>query len=509
MCGMRILYIDIDALRPDHLGCYGYHRQTSPAVDEIARAGVRFNNVYVSDAPCLPSRTALFSGRYGVHTGVVDHEGVAADYRHEGAARPFRSTMSDTCWMQGLRNLGYHTVSLSPFAERHSAWWYCAGFSEIHNTGKRGAEIADEVEPAVLGWLDRNAGRDNWFMHLNIWDPHNPYRTPADFGNPFEGEPIPEWYSEEVRRQHWEGCGPESAQDAAEFQELCRAGWENHHWRHFPRQPLGMDSMDQVRRMFDGYDIGVRYADLLVEKVVASLKSKGLYDDTAIIISSDHGEDLGELNVYACHHTADEAVCHIPLIVKWPGVTEKLAGRALDALHCHVDLAATVLKLAGGTVPGQWDGQSFDGALLRGADEGRPYVVSSQMTGACQRTIRFDQYLAIRTYHDGYHCYPEWMLFDVVRDRHMQRDLASERPADLARAAELLELWRTEALPAATGSHDPLHTVLEAGGGIARQRLSCPLLKTSTGNRSRRLGGATRAEASHGGGLGRQDTYRL
>jgi len=66
---MRILYIDIDTLRPDHLSCYGYLRQTSPNIDAAAAAGVRFTNFYATDTPCLPSRTALFTGRFGICTG--------------------------------------------------------------------------------------------------------------------------------------------------------------------------------------------------------------------------------------------------------------------------------------------------------------------------------------------------------------------------------------------------------------------------------------------------------
>jgi len=462
---MRILYIDIDALRPDHLGCYGYHRNTSPVVDSIAREGARFKNVYTSDAPCLPSRSALFSGRFGIHTGVVDHEGVAADFFIEGPGRPFRSTLGDTSWMQSLRNQGFRTVSISPFAERHSAWWYYAGFSEVHNTGKRGAEVADDVEPVVTDWLERNGGRDNWFMHLNVWDPHNPYRTPVEFTNPFENDPLPEWLTGDVRLEHWNGVGPESAQDAAEFQELMRVGMEKHPWRKFPRQPIGMDSMQQVRRMFDGYDTGVRYADHLVGKVVSLLKRKGIYDDTAIIISSDHGEDLGELNVYACHHTADEAVCHIPLIIRWPGVTDAVAGKGFDAFHSHVDFAATVLELAGGKTPANWDGIGFADSLRQGADQGREYLVTSQMTGTCQRAVRFDDYLCIRTYHDGYHGYPEWMAFDVTKDRHMRHDLATDRPDLVDKAGKMLDEWHADAMRRATHPVDPMETVLRAGGG--------------------------------------------
>ncbi len=59
---MRILYFDIDTLRADHLGCYGYHRNTSPTIDTVAKDAVRFDNCYVSDAPCLPSRSATWSG---------------------------------------------------------------------------------------------------------------------------------------------------------------------------------------------------------------------------------------------------------------------------------------------------------------------------------------------------------------------------------------------------------------------------------------------------------------
>ena len=66
---MNVLFIDIDTLRPDHMGCYGYGRNTTPNIEAIAREGVRFDNYYCSDAPCLPSRAALVSGTFGIKTG--------------------------------------------------------------------------------------------------------------------------------------------------------------------------------------------------------------------------------------------------------------------------------------------------------------------------------------------------------------------------------------------------------------------------------------------------------
>ena len=153
---MRVLYIDIDSLRPDHLGCYGYHRQTSPNIDTIAGQAVRFENVYVSDAPCLPSRTALWSGRFGYETGVVGHGGTAADPFIEGPSRAFRDTFDATGWMRALRNLGMKTVTVSSFGERHAAWHWYAGFNEIYNPGFGGLDLADDVTPLAIDWLRRN-----------------------------------------------------------------------------------------------------------------------------------------------------------------------------------------------------------------------------------------------------------------------------------------------------------------------------------------------------------------
>src|SRR5687767_4730820 len=97
---MRILYIDIDSLRADHIGCYGYHRETTPNIDAMGREGVRFDRCYASDVPCLPSRTALITGRFGIHNGVVTHGGTAADPFIEGPARGFQTAAAATSWMR-------------------------------------------------------------------------------------------------------------------------------------------------------------------------------------------------------------------------------------------------------------------------------------------------------------------------------------------------------------------------------------------------------------------------
>ena len=358
---MRILYIDLDSTRPDHLGCYGYHRDTSPNIDGVAADGVRFENFYATDVPCLPSRSALFTGRFGIHTGVVGHGGTAADPFVEGYGRAFRSALGQTSWMARLRRAGYHTVTVSPFGERHSAWHWYAGFSEVYNPGKGGNERAGEVSPIALDWLRRRGREDNWFLHVNFWDPHTPYRTPEAYGEPFADDPTPAWLTEEVRQEHWARPGAHSAQEMTHF--VPRPEVEER----YPRQPIDASSMDQVRRMFDGYDTGVRYADEHLGRLLNELADIGVLEDTAIVISADHGECLGELNVYGDHHTADDIITRVPLIVRWPGVTSRGVN---DGLHYNVDLAATVAELVEGEAADIWDGASFADDLHSGVSGG-------------------------------------------------------------------------------------------------------------------------------------------
>ena len=449
---MRILYLDCDTLRADHLGCYGYGRDTSPHIDAAAAEGVRFDNCYVSDAPCLPSRSSLFTGRFGIHTGVVNHGGEAADPFIAGyPTRNFRMGENRLPWMAQMRKAGCHTVSVSPYAERHSAWWFYEGFNEMFNTGRTGNERADEINPVALDWIKRNAKKDNWFLQVNYWDPHRAYRTPADYGNPFEGEPVPAWYTEEIRKRHFESYGPRSAQDATGLP--AKAGT--------PREPDNIASMDDFRRWIDGYDTGIRYMDDHIGRLFEELKRQGVFDDLVIIVSADHGENQGELNVYGDHHTADHITSRVPLIVRWPGITKP---RVDAGLHYQADLSATVTELAGGECSADWDGRSFAEAFRAGRSRSHPYLVVGQCCWSCQRSVRFDNYLMIRTYHDGLHAWPEVMLFDVDGDPHETHDLADDHPEAVGRAMRLLDDWHTRMMARSETGIDPLDTVLREGG---------------------------------------------
>ncbi|MFA6294334.1 MAG: sulfatase, partial [Victivallales bacterium] len=449
---MRILYLDLDTLRPDHLGCYGYGRNTSPNIDSIAKGGLRFDNYYCSDAPCLPSRTAMMSGRFGIHTGVVNHGGECADFRHEGRGRNFRDILDSESMPGMLRRAGFKTVSISPFAERHSAYHFLAGFSEVHNTGKGGMESAEEVSPAAIEWIMRNAEQDNWFLQVNYWDPHTPYRAPVEFGNPFKDDPLPEWLTGDVLKEHMKMVGPHCAREISMYDNKVNPK--------YPRHPGEIRNMKELRRMIDGYDCGIRYMDEHIGKLFNALKQKNVFDDLVIIISSDHGENLGELGIYGEHGTADSITCRIPMIIRWPGMK-----KGVDrGLHYNLDLAPTLAELLGSEKCKSWDGQSYAQAVKSGKDSGREYLVISQCAHVCQRGVRFGDWLYIRTYHDGYHLFPKDMLFNLKKDPHEQFDLADRNPDKVNEGIACLADWHDSMMSTMQYDTDPLWTVMREGG---------------------------------------------
>ncbi len=455
---MRLLYIDIDTLRSDHLGCYGYRRNTSPNIDALAKRSMQFNNVYASDTPCLPSRSALLTGQFGIHNGVVNHGGTDADPVIGGADRKFWSTLQLTSFPTRLKRVGLKTASISSFGQRHSAFHWYAGFDEVQRVpGAFGLETADEVYDLADHWLDKNGIDDNWFLHVHLWDPHTPYRAAESYGDPFADEPLPAWLTEEVRANHWMLAGPHSAQECNGFQP------RENLLTIFPRQPQQIPDMKAVRQMFDGYDLGVLVADECVGKLLNKLADLGVLEDTAIMISSDHGETLGELNVYGDHQTADEHVTHVPMLLHWPGA-DALNGNRFDAFHYQIDVSATILEMLGVRIPDQWDGVSFAESLNKGEDKGRDYLVVSQGAWTCQRGVRFDDYMLIQTMHDGYHLYDDVMLFDLSNDPHETTNLASEQNEALEAGLSKYDSWYTEMMVNAARGRDPLINVVAEGG---------------------------------------------
>jgi arylsulfatase A-like enzyme len=220
-----------------------------------------------------------------------------------------------------------------------------------------------------------------------------------------------------------------------------------------------------VKQWIDGYDTGIRYADEHAGRLLAALGDIGVLDDTVVMVSSDHGENQGELNVWGDHQTADAITCRVPLIVYWPQYRDR--PRVDRSLLYHYDWAATTIELLGGEVPSNWDGRSFAPAFREGREEnGREYLVVSQNAWSCQRSVRFDDYICLRTYHDGYKQLEPVMLFDLANDPHEQRNLSAEKPLVVDRALRMLEAWYHDMALTSRYDVDPMMNVLREGGSF-------------------------------------------
>lgn len=427
---MRILYLDLDCCRPDHLGVYGYHRRTSPNIDAIARRGVVFDCCYCSNSPCVPSRASVFSGRFGINNGVVSN--------HDRGERMFpqmdtrvhfgnRPMLAHHLWQNGIR-----TVSFSSFLDRHGATWFAPGWQELHTfTRKKGNETAEEVNAAFLPWLRANGAQDNWFVHLHYWDLHCLYRMPDESCfHLFENDPPPDWPDAEALERNLSIYGPRTARDP-----YLASG------RHMPKR---IATPEDMKKVYDGYDGAIAYLDRHIGQVFDVMGEMGILEDTAIIISSDHGDSFGEHGQYMDHGIANEAVHHIPAIVYWPGVTQP--GRN-DGFIYGLDLGPTLCEMLDFQAPEGWDGRSFAAALRNERFDGWPYLIFDHGIYTLTRSVRTRDHLLMQVLHRGLYPYNEpLMLYDIRTEPHQQWNIARENPATVNALLGLIAEWRSEQL---------------------------------------------------------------
>lgn len=445
---MRIIYVDVDTLRADHTTPYGYHRDTTPNLQALARRSVVFERYYCSDSPCLPSRTALTSGQFGITNGVIGHFGEAARFRLDSGhgPHPARPLLG-----QRLQQGGYYTAAVSMFAERHRAYHFLGNFREsIRASNELNDEDARDVNAAAIDWIRRHAAEDNWYLHVTYWDPHTPYLAPPEYTERAAAlGPAPAWPDQATIEAHASVYGPRSALDLNYF-----VG---------PRDgtPDAIRSRADFETLINGFDGAILYWDEHFGELLRTLDELGIREETAIIVSADHGEAFGENGQYAEHGLANEPIQRVPLIVSWPGLTE--APHRDSSLLYNIDLAPTLCDLLG-IPPGEaWQGTSFADAIRGSTIESREYLVLGQGAHSYQRAVRTRDHLYIRTFHPGAFR-AEWeQCFDVTNDPHLTHDLLPTAPELGARMRSRLAEWTWTHTGGPGALPDPMMTTLNVG----------------------------------------------
>lgn len=375
-----LIYI-IDALRADHLSCYGYPRPTSPRLDALAAGpgAARFTRAYSPATWTKPVAASILSGCYPPAHGVRSRNDLFI------RAVPRLAEL--------LQSAGYRTAAVSTIGNVSSVLGFGIGFDrfvdlykdpalvsqrEVSNTGawKLYFEedttvvlpLAEDVNAAALPWLEAQGAPASdlpsrpWFLFLWALDPHDPYYPPPGF-------------------DHWRDPGYTGRIDGS-AESVRRV-----------RTPA------DVQRLVDLYDGEISYVDQQFGQLLDYLAATGQFDETLIVVAGDHGEAFGEHGDFVHGHLAYEEVMHVPLLIKFPA-SMGVAGGAVDALAQLTDIAPTVLDALGlGRLAAEMQGVSLLPALSRDG-EGRSPAAGQPRRHAfseTQASTANNRLLAVRT----------------------------------------------------------------------------------------------------------------
>lgn len=494
---MRIVFVDVDSLRADHTEPYGYPRRITPNLAELAREGTTFLRCYASDTPCVPSRAALTTGQFGIVNGAIGNAGRATQIRSKrGEYPPGDPQYCDETPLFGgqLARHGIYTASISCFPERHRSYWYVGNFREWRRpTLSLGDdEDARDVTAAALNWIRDHAQEDDWLLHVQFWDPHIPYVEPSDYvRRAGEAGPPPAWPDADAISAHQEIYGPHTALDLYE---------DGGRWAVPPplspnaaTMPDSITSVEDAVKLYDGYDGAILYWDEQLGRILNELDSLGILDETAIIVTADHGEALGENGVYADHPMVSEPIHRVPLVIRWPGADAKSRGSRWNGLMYHLDLCPTLCDLLGVPVPQGWHGMSVADVVRGGTRTGRPHLVLSHGSYTYQRGVRTAQHLYVSTLHPGcFQVEPE-QLYGIDGDPHMTQNLIREKPDLAVSMRALLGQWEHQYARPGINDGDPmqLRRYETPWSAFSAERYAERLRQTGRGHLARQLLGTS------------------
>ncbi len=400
----HLFLVTADTLRADHLSHAGYPRETSPNLDGFAEEAVVYTQAVTLVPKTAPSFASHFTGQPPGRHGVTTNRGALP------AEQPLLA--------EQLRAHGYATAAFvsNPILSRRKG--FDRGFERYEEFPKEGGldALVESFERFVAGadW------RRPHFVWIHFIDPHGPYTPPAALRDLFVGD---ELFRADDRRVPLD-------YDPAPGQPVNRVLGA------VPRyQQIGRE--DRVAWYVSQYDAEIRYMDAAFGRVLQALRQRGLHDGSGIVFTSDHGESLGEHDLFFEHGWfAYDASLRVPLLLKPPG---RSAARRLDVQVSNLDTAPTLLAMAGVPTP-----EGLPGRDLLASVEPRP--VLAQNPSSYPR-----RYFALRKGARKLVTSPpreELELYDLERDPGETRNLADREP-DLARRmqSELESLRVAEGAP--------------------------------------------------------------
>lgn len=351
----NVLLLVLDAVRSDHVSCYGYDRDTTPNIDALAKSGVRYANAIAPSIWTPTVHGAIFTGRYPSHTGIY---GDSLDIPSDVETLP-----------EALSDAGYRTFAASAGAHIRRDRGYSRGLDEYVETRRVGLDIdffkkvlTDRSFAKQVGFTltcgpddksrykydrlkrfvdDAVADDDPFFGFVNAKTAHQPFNPPRPYKKMFcEGFGRPRY--EFLERLHAKLDGePQrlSGFDIEKLREVSHSGGDG--WV-AGEVEMSEEEWSVIRSWYDG---AIRYLDSLVGDLISHLRDTGVYEDTMLIITSDHGDNFGDHGMSSHNFCLYDSLVHVPLVVKPP--EDEPTGRVIDEQVSLVDLEPTIREAAG------------------------------------------------------------------------------------------------------------------------------------------------------------------
>jgi len=316
---INIILISLDTLRPDHLSCYGYDRNTSPTIDHLAEEGVHFLNTYSTTSWTLPSHISMLTSLNCTQHQIYNpHEKMRVDIK----------TLADF-----LRVNDYFCAAFTGGGYLNADYGFCKGFDDYQELKLLGEKALRYDEAELLAknacqWLYRNKDK-KFFLFLHTYQPHAPYANLSALGKAY------------LTDEHkWDKVHP-----ADLFQGQGRF-----------ETSFSKEEKDNIVALYDGE---IKYTDtFFVKAVLDYLKKFNIYDKTMIILTSDHGEEFYDHDAWLHDHTIYEEGIRIPLIIKFPYFHYN--GKKIKKIARITDIMPTILDfLKINSNSGRIDGKSL------------------------------------------------------------------------------------------------------------------------------------------------------
>ncbi len=388
----HIVFISIDDLRPDHLGCYGYQRNTSPSLDAFAYSNILFENCFAHQPWTLPSHLSMLTSLYSITHGM----------HRLGRMDPAITTLPEI-----LRNAGYVTLGFASCLWLSPSFGFDEGFTEYmmktNYSPDNPARNAEYQNKEIIKYLRRHK-KDKIFLFIHYFDVHSdmnklPYEAPPPFDKAFSA-----YYQGDFK-------GGDGSLFASEYLASIN------------RQKTKIDSRT-IKYIMSLYDNGIAYTDSCIGSLIEELKKLDIYNDALIIITSDHGEEFQE-HGYLLHSNPNyhDEVVHVPLLVKLPskspGAAKSLRIKGLVGL---VDIMPSILDFIDIKKPKYLQGKSFMNDIHI-KDTGKPYVFGfgSDSEKYIRFYIRSDKWKLLGGHNPAV---SDLRLYNIIDDPDEQNDLS-------------------------------------------------------------------------------------